>query len=149
MKRRWPLLIAMLFFSVTATAVNRSHQTPGQVPSPNQEPPVTLINNRDILIMVNAGLDSEVVIKVIRASRCTFDTFPPVIRDMKRRGVPEAVLKAMVSAPYGPPGDSQKVSYARPIHSIEQLKPFLAGSPEASSPTSFPREPVRFSGKGN
>jgi hypothetical protein len=151
MKKLWPLVIAIQFVCMTATAAIRPHQTPNQGQSPNQDPPVTLLNNRDILIMVDAGLDSEVVIKVIKASRCTFDTFPPVIRDLKRRGIPEAVLKAMVGAPYGPPADSQKISSTtqRIVHSVEQLKPFLAGSPEAGSAAAFPRQSVSFSGKGN
>src|SRR5258708_2069628 len=82
MKKLWPprsLLIAIALFCMTATAAIRPNQTPNQGQSPNQDPPVTLLNNRDIRIMVDAGLDSEVVIKVIKASRCTFDTFPPVI----------------------------------------------------------------------
>jgi hypothetical protein len=66
------------------------------------ETDITPLSNKDVLVMVQGHLSDEVIIKVIKTSPCTFDTFPPVLKDMKRRGVSDAVLQAMVEAPYGP-----------------------------------------------
>ena len=63
---------------------------------------VTPLNNKDILVMVQNHVPEEKIIAAIKSSPCTFDTFPPVLKDMKRRGVSDAVLQAMVAAPYGP-----------------------------------------------
>ncbi|MDQ5843971.1 MAG: hypothetical protein M3539_01580 [Acidobacteriota bacterium] len=63
---------------------------------------VTPLSNKDVLHMVANKLDTEAIVKAINSSPCTFDTFPPVLKEMKRRGVPEAVLQAMMEAPYGP-----------------------------------------------
>lgn len=86
---------------------------------------VTAINNKDVIFMVAQKLETATIIKTIQSSSCTFDTFPPVLKEMKRRGVPEAVLQAMVEAPYGP--STQRSSRAdlgeAPIyHYAEQLK---------------------------
>ena len=66
------------------------------------ETDITPLSNKDVLAMVQQHLSEEAIIKAIQSSPCTFDTFPPVLKDMKRRGVPDAVLQAMVQAPYGP-----------------------------------------------
>ena len=63
---------------------------------------ITPLNNKDVLRMVQSHLSEEAIINTIRSSPCTFDTFPPVLLDMKRRGVPDAILQAMIEAPYGP-----------------------------------------------
>ena len=52
--------------------------------------------------MVQNRVAEEKIITAIKSSPCTFDTFPPVLKDMKRRGVSDAVLQAMIEAPYGP-----------------------------------------------
>ena len=66
------------------------------------EADVTPLNNKDVLLMVQKNITDDVIIGVIKNSPCTFDVFPPVLRDMKRRGVSDAVLQAMIEAPYGP-----------------------------------------------
>ena len=63
---------------------------------------VTPLNNKDVLVMVEKKVEKDTIIKTIKSSPCTFDTFPPLLKEMKRRGVPEAVLQAMLEAPYGP-----------------------------------------------
>ncbi len=63
---------------------------------------VTTLSNKDVLTMVQNHVPEEAILSAIKSSPCTFDTFPPVLKDMKRRGVPEAILQAMVEAPYGP-----------------------------------------------
>ena len=63
---------------------------------------VTPLSNKDVLVMVQNHQSEEAIINTIKSSPCTFDTFPPVLKDMKRRGVSDAVLQAMIDAPYGP-----------------------------------------------
>jgi hypothetical protein len=66
------------------------------------ETDITPLSNKDVLVMVQQHLSEAAIINAIESSPCTFDTFPPVLKDMKRRGVPDAVLQAMIQAPYGP-----------------------------------------------
>lgn len=53
--------------------------------------------------MVKATICSDVIIAKIKASRCNFDTNPSVLSELKYKGVPNDVLKAMIEAPYGAP----------------------------------------------
>lgn len=62
-----------------------------------------LLRNNDVLLMVADKVESEVIVTQILTSPCNFDVFPPVLRDLRRRGVPEEVLRAMLAAPNGPP----------------------------------------------
>ena len=85
----------------------------------------TPLTNKDILEMVQRRVETQAIVQAIQSSPCTFDTFPPVLLEMKRRGVPEAVLVAMVEAPYGPSLQSTVKDdlIDEPIyHYAEQLK---------------------------
>ena len=62
------------------------------------------LRNNDVLRMVEDQVKPEIIITRILTSPCNFDVFPPVLRDLKRRGVPEKVLLVMKLAPNGPPG---------------------------------------------
>ena len=111
------------------------------------ETDITPLSNKDVLLMVQSHLSEELIIKTIKASPCTFDTFPPVLRDMKRRGVSDAVLQAMIEAPYGP---SQQNASARddvddqPIyHYADQLKQFGYIAPTTSGRARFARQNAR------
>src|SRR5512133_1188307 len=72
--------------------------------------PVTTLHNADILRMHNRGVKAGVIITKIVTSSCNFDTFPPVLQDLKRRGIPDTVLMAMTMVPYGPPASTQNPS---------------------------------------
>lgn len=61
------------------------------------------LRNSDVLLMVESGVKPREIIARIVTSNCIFDTFPPVLKDLRRRGVPNAVLKVMVRVPSGPP----------------------------------------------
>ena len=76
--------------------------TPVSGATPAGETDITPLSNKDVLVMVQQRVSEEAIVKAIQSSPCTFDTFPPVLKDMKRRGVPESVLQAMIQAPYGP-----------------------------------------------
>jgi hypothetical protein len=64
---------------------------------------VRMLRNRDVLVMVRNGMKSELIIANILTSPCNFDVFPPVLDDLKRKGVPENVLQVMSVVPNGPP----------------------------------------------
>jgi hypothetical protein len=78
-----------------------------QGPTSDVASDVTPLSNKDVLLMVEKRISQDDMILAINSSPCVFDTFPPVLDDLKRRGVPEAVLKAMLNAPYGPSAKAQ------------------------------------------
>ena len=99
-------------------------------------------------MMVQNHLSEEAIVNAIKSSPCTFDTFPPVLKDMKRRGVPDAVLQAMVDAPYGPSVQEMNVSKdelgEQPIyHYADQLKAMGYISPTTVSRSSYQRQNAR------
>jgi hypothetical protein len=88
-KTRWLLIsVSLLVFSVSVQA---------QV-SPR------LLRNEDVLRMVEDRVPTDTIIRKILTSSCNFDVFPPELRNLKRRGVPEKVLMVMKVVPNGPPG---------------------------------------------
>lgn len=93
---------------------------------PTETASVTPLRNRDVLIMLGRNISPEVIIKTIKSSSCNFDTFPPVMLDLKRRGIPEEVLQAMIEAPYGPASSSKPDESAEQLiyHYAEQLKQY-------------------------
>ena len=97
---------------------------------------VTTLNNRDVLLMVEKRVGVEAIVTTIKSSACTFDTFPPLLKEMKRRGVPEAVLQAMLEAPYGPSvansskddlGETPIYHYAEQLRQMGVLNPVPSG----------------------
>jgi hypothetical protein len=91
---RW--LVCVFLLITVCAIVNGQDQTPAGV----QARP---LRNSDVIRMVEEGQNSGEIISKIFTSHCNFDIFPPVLRDLKRRGVPDTVLLAMRSAPSGPP----------------------------------------------
>jgi hypothetical protein len=73
-----------------------------QGPVNDLTPDITPLSNKDILVMVEKRVSEGEIVVAIISSPCVFDTFPPVLEDLKRRGVTEPALKAMLTAPYGP-----------------------------------------------
>lgn len=89
------------------------------------------LRNQDVLNMVDGKYPADAMLTIIRLSPCNFDTFPPVLQGLKRRGVPGPVLEAMVGAPYGPPANTKHNAAGNPIyHYTELLKQrgFVPGS---------------------
>ncbi len=70
--------------------------------------PIKYLNNNDVIRMVHDSVKPGDIISRILTSHCRFDIFPPVLQDLRRRGVPTTVLMAMKAAPSGPPA-----AYAR------------------------------------
>ena len=96
MSRKHWLIIAALLLLISPV------QTFAQT-TKAQPPSIHLLRNRDILRMVQSGVKSHIIIATIMTSHCAFDIFPPVLEDLKRRGVPENVLHFMSVVPNGPP----------------------------------------------
>jgi hypothetical protein len=78
--------------------------------SMSQEPAAVMprLTNKEVLEMVKGGLSSDVIIAKIKVSRCTFDTEAGVLSELKYKGVPNAVILAMVEAPYGMPAQAKE-----------------------------------------
>ena len=116
--------------------------TPSVATAMSGETDITPLSNKDVLAMVQQHLSDEAIITAIKSSPCTFDTFPPVLKDMKRRGVPEAVLQAMVQAPYGPSSQNMTKDELgeHPIyHYADQLRQMGYIAPSTSRSNQFPR----------
>ena len=67
------------------------------------QPAIKILRNGDVLRMYKAGVKPGEMIAKIVTSHCNFDTFPPVLRELKTKGLPDTVIMAMVMVPYGPP----------------------------------------------
>ena len=93
--KHWLILAAVL-------VLTSSPETFAQVPK-HQARSAHMLTNRDILKMVNNGMKSDLIIANILTSYCNFDVFPPVLDDLRRRGVPDNVLQVMSVVPSGPP----------------------------------------------
>ena len=114
--------------------------TPSLANAMSGESDITPLSNKDVLTMVQQHLSEEVIIKAIKTSPCTFDTFPPVLKDMKRRGVPDAVLQAMVDAPYGPASQNLRADDLgeQPIyHYADQLRQMGYIAPSTASRNTY------------
>jgi hypothetical protein len=61
----------------------------------------TLCKNKDIVGLVESGISADVIISVIEKTPCQFDVYPSVLSELKRKGVPDSVLQAMVEFPNG------------------------------------------------
>ena len=64
--------------------------------TPNRPETPSTLTDKDISTMIASGLSPEVVIAKMQSSPCTFDTSPQALGDLKRSGVPNSVILAMV-----------------------------------------------------
>lgn len=97
MKKTPALVLSLLLFAQSLLAA-----------SPQQTMP--RLTNQDVVAMLKAGLSSDVIVAKIKTSRCNFDTDPSILAELKHRGVPNEIIKAMVEAPYGAPNPSTTTS---------------------------------------
>lgn len=95
------------------------------------------IENKHVLLMVKAKITPEVIIEKIRTSPCNFDTFPPVLAEMRSKGVPNSVLLAMVKAPHGPSAAEQDVKSDVVLHPVAEVVKYSGNYAKT-------RESVRF-----
>ena len=87
----------------------------------NAQDNVIELRNGDVLSMIAAKVPVDAIITKIQTSRCNFDTFPPVISELRYRGVPEDILIAMVEAPIG-----------RPTRTVQKQPEIVTKTPEPS-----------------
>jgi len=92
--KHWLIIVGLLFTFLQGTF--------GQAPKTQTHTP-RILTNRDVLSMTHKGMRADLIIATILTSSCNFDIFPPVLDDLKRRGVPENVLQVMSVVPNGPP----------------------------------------------
>lgn len=93
--KHWLVIAFVLLLTTSAETFGQASKT--------QTRSLRLLTNRDVLLMVHKGMRSDLIIASILTSPCNFDIFPPVLDDLKRRGVPEDVLQVMSVVPNGPP----------------------------------------------
>ena len=93
--KHWLTIVLVLLLTTSTGAF-------GQTTKPQSRSP-RILTNRDVLSMVHKGMRSDLIIATILTTSCNFDIFPPVLDDLKRRGVPENVLQVMSVVPSGPP----------------------------------------------
>ena len=86
--KHWLEITFVFLLFTTCSAALGQDQTPAST-----QP--RLLTNNDVLRMLEEGVKPGPLIIKIFTSSCNFDVFPPVLRDLKRRGVPETVLVAM------------------------------------------------------
>ena len=83
------------------------------------QPSIRILRNSDVLRLHKAGMKPGEIIARIVASHCNFDTFPPVLRELKMKGLPDTVIMAMVMVPYGPPASSAAaIPVAKPAENM-------------------------------
>ena len=93
--KHWLIIVLVLLLTTAAENFGQTTKNPTRS--------VRILANRDVLTMVQKGMRPELIIATILSTSCNFDVFPPVLDDMKRRGVPENVLQVMSVVPNGPP----------------------------------------------
>jgi hypothetical protein len=67
-----------------------------------QRPAVVPLSNKDILTMQTTRLSPDVIVAKIKSSPASFDTSASGLQKLKRAGVPDTVILAMVEAPAFP-----------------------------------------------
>src|SRR5688500_18424951 len=95
MKHICPLLTALLLLLLCSSE--------GSAQTPKPQASFRPLRNADVLRMHKAGMKPGQIVTNIVTSPCNFDTFPPVLRELKMKGVPLTVIMAMTMVPYGPP----------------------------------------------
>ena len=109
---RMPLSVSavaslFLIFSIRtgATMPQQRSEHPAQITAFGQNSPAypRALRNEDILEMLKSGLSNKAVVAKIAGSNCRFDTSPKALDVLKKAGVPEDVVLAMVQAPMGSP----------------------------------------------
>jgi hypothetical protein len=102
---------------------------------PQGEAYATPLINGDILGMSKAKFGDEVIVAKINSSRCHFDTVPSMLNELKHNGVSDAVILAMIQAPYGAPKQIPGVGAHPPSlmpEPITELKKMMVKVPDGT-----------------
>jgi hypothetical protein len=106
---RIPLCVALSLACATyplAQAQTQSTALPASqdvtnTPAATTATTTSALTNADVLQMLKAGLAPEIIKAKIKASVTRFDTSPDTLQELKKAGVPDAIILAMVQAPFG------------------------------------------------
>ena len=82
------LAAVLLVISIWGLAVGRAVGQDSSAP----------LKNSDVIQMMKSGLGRRTIVLLIRQSQCNFDTSPQAIMKLKKAGVSDDVLNAMVTA---------------------------------------------------
>ena len=93
---------------------------------PAQTLKAEILTNRSIIEVIKAGLGNDIILSKINSSTCRFDVSTPALIDLKKQGVPEAVISAMIgktnrAATVDPAAGSTPVSKSGNLPAISQL----------------------------
>jgi hypothetical protein len=97
---------------------------------------IQILHNSDVVAMVRKGMKADAITDRILRSTCNFDVFPPVLEDLRRRGVPEIVLQLMTVVPNGPPAHILVTEEDKPPTTTVKLPQGLAITVETIYPVS-------------
>ena len=106
------------------------------------------LTNKDVVGMLNAGLAPDVVVAKIKSSACDFDTSPTVLETLKKTGVPDEVVVAMVQAPKRTPASPSESQRARVYVTDSQSWSIVGWSQSHGSISSTPSGQVTGSYSG-
>lgn len=113
-KYRYISLPIALFLGVACAAMGQQESGPPKN-SPTVQEKNRPLTNVDVLRMFKAGLGRNTILLLIQKSKTDFDTGPDALIEMKKQGVPEEILTAMLSSK----SESNKQStVATPIPSV-------------------------------
>lgn len=92
------LLVLPLTFQ--ATSLFAATNSPTEPVVTFHQAQAAAMSNADVLNMLRMGLSPGIVVAKIKASACNFDTSPATLQQIKAARVPDAVIMAMVQAPF-------------------------------------------------
>lgn len=76
---------------------------------------------QDVMTMTKAGLPAEVVVAKIKVSSTKFDTSPSALAELKKDGVPDSVILAMVEGSDKPINAAKPSATSEPKPAIDAL----------------------------
>ncbi|MFI5340083.1 MAG: hypothetical protein ACHQ7N_09620, partial [Candidatus Methylomirabilales bacterium] len=92
--------------------------------------PAEVLTNDMIVTMVKAGLGEELIISKIKISQTQFDLSTNGILKLKKEGVGDPIIKAMMEAPpaspaaAGTPGETEAIALYRQGKAVEAVAAF-------------------------
>lgn len=90
------ILMLTFILGVVVFPVSSQTQDPGAA---KPQTTSTSLTNKDVVEMLKAGLNSDVVVAKIKSSPSNFDTSPAALAELKAANVPDAVILVMVNGP--------------------------------------------------
>ena len=104
--------------------------------APNQQTTDIILQNQDVLDLLTAGLSPEIIIAKVENSRCSFDTSPAVLMQLKERGVPDNIILVMIEAPVTPVEPAIPSPDPSPRPQLPEAEPVPPVTPPLSPKTS-------------